>query len=67
MPGTLNLCASKAVSDELLYASENGKLIGAICAAPSVLGGLGLLKGKKATCYWVSRISLSVRLPPERA
>ena len=23
----------------------------AICAAPLVLGGLGLLKGKKATCY----------------
>ncbi len=51
MPGTLNLGGSKAVSDELLYASENGKLIGAICAAPSVLGGLGFLKGKKATCY----------------
>lgn len=23
----------------------------AICAAPSVLGGLGLLKGKRAVCY----------------
>jgi 4-methyl-5(b-hydroxyethyl)-thiazole monophosphate biosynthesis len=23
----------------------------AICAAPSVLGELGILKGKKATCY----------------
>ena len=22
-----------------------------ICAAPTILGGMGLLKGKKATCY----------------
>ena len=28
-----------------------GKYVAAICAAPSVLGGLGLLDGKKATCY----------------
>ena len=33
----------KAVSEE--------RRVAAICAAPSVLGGLGLLKGKKATCY----------------
>ena len=26
-------------------------MVSAICAAPSVLGRLGLLKGKKATCY----------------
>ncbi len=28
-----------------------GKYVAAICAAPMVLGGLGLLAGKKATCY----------------
>ena len=33
------------------YANENKKLICAICAAPSVLGHKGLLKGKKATCF----------------
>ena len=33
------------------YANENKKLICAICAAPSILGHKGLLKGKEATCY----------------
>lgn len=28
-----------------------GKKVAAICAAPMVLGNLGLLAGKKATCY----------------
>lgn len=31
--------------------NEANKLIAAICAAPSVLGKLGILKGKQATCY----------------
>lgn len=31
--------------------NNSGKNIAAICAAPMVLGGLGILKGKKATCY----------------
>lgn len=30
---------------------EKGKNIAAICAAPMVFGGMGLLEGKKATCY----------------
>ena len=30
---------------------DKGKYIGAICAAPMVLGHLGFLKGRKATCY----------------
>ena len=33
-----------------LFAAEE-KLIAAICAAPSVLGQVGLLEGKKATSY----------------
>ena len=33
------------------FASEKGIVIGAICAAPSVLGKKGLLQGKKATCF----------------
>lgn len=51
MPGTLNLKASKEVEKYLRYCEENNKIIGAICAAPSVLGNMGLLKGKKATCF----------------
>lgn len=31
--------------------STNDKYIGAICAAPTILGHLGLLKGKKYTCF----------------
>lgn len=31
--------------------NDANKLIAAICAAPSVLGRLGILKGKQATCY----------------
>lgn len=31
--------------------NDEGKLIAAICAAPSVLGDLGILHGKQATCY----------------
>ena len=30
---------------------EKDKHVGAICAAPMVLGGMGLLKGRRATCY----------------
>ena len=30
---------------------RSGGKIAAICAAPLVLGSLGLLKGKRATCY----------------
>ena len=31
--------------------AAKGKPIAAICAAPSILGQLELLKDKKATCY----------------
>ncbi len=51
MPGTLNLEKSSAVQAAISYCTENGRYIGAICAAPSVLGKLGLLEGKKATCF----------------
>lgn len=51
MPGTVNLEASSDVKRFIDYAADNGKIIGAICAAPSILGHKGLLKGKKATCF----------------
>lgn len=51
MPGTLNLEKSRTVQEAIDYCTENGKYIGAICAAPSVLGKKNLLKGKKATCF----------------
>lgn len=51
MPGTLNLEKSEIVQKAIDYCAANGKYIGAICAAPSILGHKGLLKGKRATCY----------------
>ncbi len=51
MPGTLNLEASKYVIEAVKYSYENGKIVAAICAAPSILGHLGYLEGRKATCF----------------
>lgn len=51
MPGTINLEASETVQKAIDYCTANDLYVGAICAAPSILGHKGLLKGKKATCY----------------
>ncbi len=51
MPGTTNLQADERVINAALFCADNGKLVAAICAAPMILGELGLLKGKKAVCY----------------
>ena len=49
-PGVDNLRANKKVME--LIAESAGKMpIGAICAAPMLLGELGLLKGRSAVCY----------------
>lgn len=52
MPGTKNLFASDFVRNAIQKVLADGHYVSAICAAPSiVLGGMGLLKGKRATCY----------------
>ncbi len=51
MPGTLNLAASETVMAALRAAYARGAYLAAICAAPSLLGDLGYLVGKEATCY----------------
>jgi 4-methyl-5(b-hydroxyethyl)-thiazole monophosphate biosynthesis len=51
MPGTTNLEGSRLVQSVIEYASQNGLLIAAICAAPSILAHLHLLQGKRATCF----------------
>jgi 4-methyl-5(b-hydroxyethyl)-thiazole monophosphate biosynthesis len=52
MPGAANLAASKETNALLKDMATNGKLVCAICAAPAiVLAPLGLLAGKKFTCY----------------
>lgn len=52
MPGTDNLNAHAGLKKQVLnFAKNPDKTIAAICAAPLILGDLGLLDGKKATCY----------------
>lgn len=51
MPGTLNLASSNTVITAIQNATKNNIYISAICAAPSILGDMGLLVGKEAICY----------------
>lgn len=49
--GTQNLKASTNVKNIVMRFYENNKHICAICAAPSILGELGILKGIRFTCF----------------
>lgn len=51
MPGTLHLGEHDGVKKVLKQYYNEGKYIAAICAAPSILGKYGMLKGRKATSY----------------
>ena len=51
MPGTKYLMESKEVNALVVEHFNQNRLVAAICAAPSVLGELQLLQGKKATCF----------------
>lgn len=51
MPGTTNLLENDKLKELILSANEKGVFVSAICAAPMILGKLGLLKGKNATCF----------------
>ena len=51
LPGATNLNAHNGVKKAVVEQNARGKMIGAICAAPMVLGGIGLLQGRRATCY----------------
>lgn len=48
MPGTKNLEAYKPLMDKVDEFYREDKYIAAICAAPSIFGHKGILKGKKA-------------------
>lgn len=52
MPGASNLFAHKGVCKAIVNQHMAGKKVAAICASPAVvLAPLGILDGKKATCY----------------
>ena len=50
-PGVDNLSECEKIADIINNAYKNKKFVCAICAAPMILGKLGLLEGRKATCY----------------
>jgi len=51
LPGATNLNEHEGLRKALTQQAASGRGVAAICAAPMVLGSLGLLKGKRATCY----------------
>ena len=51
MPGTLNLKKNEYVRAAVREYDKEGKLVAAICAAPTVLADCGVLNGRSATCY----------------
>ena len=51
MPGTIHLGENETVDRVIKEFAAEGKLVAAICAAPSVLGQAGILEGKRATCH----------------
>lgn len=51
MPGTRHLQENERVLGLIRACYDRGRLVAAICAAPSILGGLGLLEGKEAVCF----------------
>lgn len=51
LPGSTNLDACQPLTAAIKRHFEAGGAIAAICAAPLVFGHLGLLQGRRATCY----------------
>lgn len=51
LKGTENLAASELVRKAVQTFCSQDKLVGAICAAPSILATLGLLEGRRAVCH----------------
>ncbi|RHJ91763.1 DJ-1 family glyoxalase III [Parabacteroides bouchesdurhonensis] len=51
IPGSNHLNDYVPLKELILQKEKEGVILAAICAGPMVLGGLGLLNGKKATCF----------------
>lgn len=51
MPGAKNLDEDADVDKYIRKTEKGGGVLGAICAAPMVLGKRGYLRGKRATCF----------------
>lgn len=51
MPGTTHLGECDDLTDQVTRFARSGRQVAAICAAPTILANLGLLEGKRATCF----------------
>ncbi len=51
MPGASNIEKSAVICDLVTEVNRHGGRIAAICAAPYIIGHLGILSGRRATCY----------------
>ncbi len=51
MPGSMHLNQHDGLREVIMEMKRQDKYIGAICAAPLVLGNMGILKGLHATCF----------------
>jgi 4-methyl-5(b-hydroxyethyl)-thiazole monophosphate biosynthesis len=51
MPGTSNLDNHAGLKSLISAQAARGSKVAAICAAPSILGKMGLLNGREAICY----------------
>ena len=69
MPGSKHLNRSRKVAEIVQKMNSQGKVLGAICAAPALaLAPAGVLNGRKATCYpgFENNFSASVRFSEDR-
>lgn len=59
MPGTKHMLEHDGLKALVKKFADEGKMLGAVCAAPSVLGQVGVLEGKKATCFpgWEDKLN----------
>ena len=51
MGGVRSILASETAMNAVRYAWQHGKYVAAICAAPTILAGLGITDGKQAVVY----------------
>lgn len=66
--GVANLGNDPRIEELVKQAAQQGKVLSAICAAPSLLSKWGLLAGKQAVCYptWRDKIADACYLPEEK-
>ena len=63
MPGTTNLMKNETLGREIQNYVQIGRWVAAICAAPMVLGHLGVLEGRQATMYPGMEVHLGGAVP----